>query len=200
MSLPWLRVTGIESAVGVPAQSESPLVSMPREAFAAFHESTARSLRGYLFRITRSDSLADEMTQEAYLRLLRSDIEAAAEYALRRNYLFKIATNLARDHFRQRWHIESALETEPSSGLDEAGRFERTQDVQRTLASLTERERALLWLAYVEKLSHREIGAILDIKEASVRPMLLRARRRFESVYNPAAESAQTGAEEGVAR
>lgn len=196
MSLPWQPVTGIESALGVPAQSESPLVSMPREAFAAFHESTARSLRGYLFRITRSEALADEMTQEAYLRLLRSDLDASAEYALRRNYLFKIATNLARDHFRQRWSTESALETEPSSGIDEASRFERSQDVQRTLASLTERERALLWLAYVEKLSHREIGGILDVKEASVRPMLLRARRRFESAYDPEA----AGREKGVAQ
>jgi RNA polymerase sigma-70 factor, ECF subfamily len=38
------------------------------------------------------------------------------------------------------------------------------------------RERAMLWLAYVEGRTHQEIGAILDLQAASVRVLLFRAR------------------------
>ena len=43
---------------------------------------------------------------------------------------------------------------------------------------LSAQERAILWLAHVEEMSHKEIGAILGVKEKSVRVIVFRARER----------------------
>ena len=51
-------------------------------------------------------------------------------------------------------------------------------DLDSAFARLTARERALLWLAYVEEYYHREIAGILGVKEASVRVLLFRARHK----------------------
>lgn len=50
------------------------------------------------------------------------------------------------------------------------------------MASLRERDRALLSLVYLGELSHAEAGGILGLPEASVRVHLLRARRRLRSI------------------
>ena len=52
-------------------------------------------------------------------------------------------------------------------------------DVRRAMATLGTRERAMLLLAYVQGASHREIASVLGVEVASVKTMLLRARRRL---------------------
>jgi RNA polymerase sigma-70 factor (ECF subfamily) len=44
---------------------------------------------------------------------------------------------------------------------------------------LRPKERAMLWLAYAEGASHREIAAALGLSTASLKPLLFRARRRL---------------------
>lgn len=152
-------------------------LSMPPEAFRAFHESTARPLWGFLARASGDSTVADDLSQEAYLRFLRAAIPESADFVYRRNYLFRIATNLLRDRYRAgRWEeLEETAAPQRDLG--------RELDVRRALELAPPRDRALLWLAYVEKLSHREIAAIFDIREQSVRTMLLRARERFKDTW-----------------
>ena len=50
------------------------------------------------------------------------------------------------------------------------------QDLSRVFDGLQPRDRALLWLAYVEGRSHAEVGAILGLRAMSVRVLLFRAR------------------------
>jgi RNA polymerase sigma factor (sigma-70 family) len=60
-----------------------------------------RQLLWYLLRLTSSKDDAEEIAQEAYLRLLRVDgLESDSVRA--RNYLFRTATNLVRDNYRRR--------------------------------------------------------------------------------------------------
>jgi RNA polymerase sigma-70 factor (ECF subfamily) len=44
---------------------------------------------------------------------------------------------------------------------------------------LKPRQRALLWLAYVEGMRHAEIAEVLGLSALSIRPLLFRARRRM---------------------
>ena len=69
---------------------------MTEEAFRAFYELTSRPVWLYLARITGDRRLADDLLQEAYYRFLRADVTHESD-AHRRNYLFRIATNLVRD-------------------------------------------------------------------------------------------------------
>ena len=76
-------------------------VTMDEAAFHHLYDRTARPLRAYLMRSCGDLALADDLLQEAYLRMLRSGFEGEDDDH-RKNYLYRIATNLLRDHFRRK--------------------------------------------------------------------------------------------------
>lgn len=161
---------------------------MDEETFRAFYDRTARGVWAYLARITGDRQLADDLLQEAYYRFLRASVEHASE-AHRRNSLYRIATNLARDA-RRRSLLHPAFLAGPDiervSAGDQPDAGESSADFTRAMAQLKPRERAILWLAYAEGNSHREIADILGLHQASLKIMLFRARRKLASLLGRA--------------
>jgi RNA polymerase sigma-70 factor, ECF subfamily len=157
---------------------------MDEEAFRAFYELTARPLWAYLARTSGDGRLADDLLQEAYYRLLRARTAFESEEH-RRHYLFRIATNLVRDHHR-RPRVEQVEAEYPASDARTAERAAARIDLTRAMGRLKPRERSLLWLAYAQGWSHEEIAASLGLKTASLKCLLHRARRRLLGVLgNP---------------
>ena len=158
---------------------------MDEEAFRLFYERTARPVWAYLSRMSGDNRLADDLLQEAYYRFLRANVSHESD-AHRRNYLFRIATNLVRD-LRRRPRVDEAhladgshdAEHADPQSADVAGGAIRRLDLARSLARLKPRERDLLWLAYAQGSSHKEIAETLGLKTASVKLLLFRARRRL---------------------
>jgi len=148
--------------------------------FAAFHARTARALRAYVYRVVGNASDADDIAQEAFLRILRTDIPADSEEHLRR-YLYRVASNLIVDRWRRRRHEmgEERILNEPASPRP---RYEDDAAVAKIFAELKPRDRALLWLAYVEGESHEEIASSLGVGRRGVKVMLFRARRRLRDL------------------
>jgi RNA polymerase sigma-70 factor (ECF subfamily) len=167
-------------------------LAMTEEAFRAFYDRTARSVWAYLSRLTGDPAMADDLLQEAYYRFLRANATHENE-AHRKNTLFKIATNLARDAQRRKrvlpFFVDDGAAQAVAKG-DLAGEFEKTTDVGRALRTLKPRERAMLWLAYAEGSSHQEIAAALGVKTASVKLLLFRARRRLAGLLGTPAKGA----------
>jgi len=155
---------------------------MTEEAFRTFYELTARPVRVYLARMTGDDRLADDLLQETYYRFLRAN-RAFDSDDHRRNYLFRIATNLVHDHRRKPFMEVPAVKAggmaEPASDPHAADRAARRMDLHRAMAQLKPRERSLLWLAYAQGWSHSEIAAAIGVKTASLKAMLHRARQRL---------------------
>jgi RNA polymerase sigma-70 factor (ECF subfamily) len=160
-------------------------LEMDEEAFRAFYDRTARLLWAYLSRITSNASAADDLLQETYYRFLRARVAHESE-AHRRHYLFRIATNLVHDGHRRR-----ATSPEPVAGHDcaelpahgdTATTVQQRTDLNRAMARLKPRERELLWLAYVQGSTHREIGDTLGLKAGSIKLLLFRARRRLATL------------------
>jgi RNA polymerase sigma-70 factor (ECF subfamily) len=136
----------------------------------------------YLARVTGDRQIADDLLQESYYRFLRAAATHDSE-AHRRNSLYRIATNVARDARRRSLtHPYAALageDVERVAAGDPAGSAERRADFTRAMARLKPRERAMLWLAYAEGASHIEIAEALGVRPGSMKILLFRARRKM---------------------
>ena len=152
---------------------------MDNDAFAAFYERSARTLWAYLARVSGDPSLADDLMQESYVRFLCASRPDDGEVASRR-YLFRIATNLLRDHWRRpkSASVEDLPEEIFAITANTAG-CDAQAMLGPALATLRPRDRQLLWLAHAEGYSHREIAEITGLASASIRLLLLRARRKI---------------------
>lgn len=183
----------------------APLAAAPHmdsEAFAGFYERSARPLWAYLARTSGDAALAEDLMQESYVRFLcaerapslASDGEVAA-----RLYLFRIATNLMRDHWRRpkAASIEEISE-EFFAASDGTAQAESRAVLGPALRQMKPRERQLLWLAHAEGYSHREIAGVTGLAAASIRLLLFRARRKIAKLLReqdaPAAMRAGTRA------
>jgi RNA polymerase sigma-70 factor (ECF subfamily) len=171
--------------VGAGAAVREDTFQMDEDAFRLFYERTARPVWAYLSRTSGDARLADDLLQEAYYRFLRANVTYQSD-AHRRNYLFRIATNLVRD-LRRRPRVENSRTGEGGAEIDHqdpqsadvAGAAVRRLDLARSMARLKPRERDLLWLAYAQGSSHKEIAETLGLKAASIKLLLFRARRRL---------------------
>jgi len=154
---------------------------MSEEAFRSFYELTSRPVWLYLARITGDPRLADDLLQEAYYRFLRTTTRFESDDH-RRNYLFRIATNLAHDN-RRRSRFTAVPVDEAESVVvaesESADQVARRLDVTRAMSQLKPRERSLLWLAYAQGASHEEIAATMGLKRSSMKTLLFRARRHL---------------------
>lgn len=157
------------------------LLGMDEDAFRLFYEQTARPLWAYLARATGDRQAADDLLQETYYRLLRATATFDSD-AHRRNYLFRIATNLTRDRHRRPARELPLPEPDEAAHPREDGapaRLAAHRDVDRALASLRPRDRDLLWFAYALGLTHVEMAQTLGVKPASIKLLLYRARTRL---------------------
>jgi RNA polymerase sigma-70 factor, ECF subfamily len=158
--------------------------TLDETAFRLFYQQHGRPVWSYLYRVLANAAQADDVMQEAFCRFLTAPV-AGLEESEQRAYVFRIASNLAIDHWRrarreQSYAADQADRTEPRA--PGAQPTARELDVSRTLGEMKPRERALLWLAYVEESGHDEIAASLGLAPKSVRVLLFRARRKLASL------------------
>lgn len=165
------------SLTAVPPWGEAAAVPVDEEDFRLLYEETARPLLAYLIRASGNPEAARDLLQEAYFHLLRAR-NVPQEMLGRRKYLFRIATNLLRDHWRRsKRDCAASLEAEPEAAAE--GNPELGSHVRGALHQLQPRERQMLWLAYVEEYDHREIAAVMGLRHGSVRMLLFRARHKL---------------------
>jgi len=146
------------------------------DAFHTLYRRTVAPLRAYAARVLGNVTQADDIVQEAYLRILRAPLPSDDPQHVRA-YLFRIASNLMTDHFRrQKW--ETTVSDLPEVATVERDASTRL-DMERMFRRLRPRDRQLLWLAHVEGADHREVAKALGLGERSVRVLLFRARQKL---------------------
>lgn len=156
-----------------------------QDEFARLYAETAPRLGAYLRRVTGSPELAEDLLQDAYVRFLNAD-RPAMDDRQTVSYLYRVATNLVYDRWRsmrreREW--EESLAPAPGEEPEPVG---LRSDVEDALARLSARERALVWLAYVEGYAHKDIARVVGVKDASVRVLLFRARRKLARILEEA--------------
>lgn len=143
-------------------------------------------LHRYALRLTGDPDLAQDVAQEAFVRLYRDQVQGPP--AALKGWLFRVAGNLIRDRYRvteNRRRLLEANPVTPGGSPDPEMELERAQtvsDVRRVLDALTERDRTLL-LMREEGFSYQEMAEAVDVKATSVGTLLARAQQRFIEIY-----------------
>ena len=120
--------------------------------------------------------------QESYLRFLQRPLETN-DPAQMKTTIYTIATRLNIDRWKRKKRIEKwQLRSSHIDHFEIEEDIGNRTDMMQVFTKLNRKERSLLWLAYVDGHSHRDIGKILDIKENSVRVLLFRARGKLAKI------------------
>ncbi len=161
-----------------------------------------RKIYRYILGIVRSPDEAEDLAQETFLRAhdKRSDLQDPAKLL---PWLYRIATNLCYDRFRQasfRSRLQSLDEKRPSE-VESPASFELTDEhtprldklmeqdemstcVQKYLMSLPDTYRAVMMLHDVEGLTNQEIADLLGIRLSTAKIRLHRARARLRAALD----------------
>ena len=125
----------------------------------------------FLHRLTGDPAVAEDLTQDTFLRVLEADYEPRDE---ERAWVFQIARNLARDHSRRAIHRGPTL-----PGLDDPAPFIEPAvalHLRSALAALPDDDREMFLMREVAGLSYLEIAAACGVSSDAVRNRLYRAR------------------------
>jgi len=161
------------------------------EAFGEIVGRYKDSLVNYLTHLVRSRDRAEELAQDAFVRLYRS----AANYREREKlgpYLFRIATNLTVSEIRRerRWNLLlPRLHASTSSSIEAPDKNLITDEIQKQVAAALEKlpikYRAPLVLFEIEEWSYDEIAAALSLPDGTVKSRISRARELMRRQLAP---------------
>lgn len=152
--------------------------------FDALFQRLYPALFRYLHRLTGDADMAEDVAQEAFVRLLRQPLTEEEV----RPWLFTVAMNLVRDGARRTERRHRLLSTAPVLVTpnrlpdEDVERSERIDAVRQVLDQLPERDRQLL-LMREEGFKYEEIAAVVGVAPASVGTLIARALRRFVDLY-----------------
>jgi RNA polymerase sigma-70 factor, ECF subfamily len=148
-------------------------------AFRTLVERHTASLAAHAARMLRNTSEAEEVVQEAYVRLWKSAPSYRPEAKLR-TFLHGIAHNLCIDRLRaRRKHDPDAVEQLTASDRTSGSihELELRARVQQEMSALPERQRAALSLVHFEELTNIEAAKLLEVSVDALESLLARARR-----------------------
>jgi RNA polymerase sigma-70 factor (ECF subfamily) len=143
---------------------------------------------GLARRTTGSDADAEEIVQEALLRLW-INAPRWRPVAAFRTWFYRVVVNLALNRRRRPPLLALEQAGDPvDPAADPGERLERAQldrQVASAIAELPAQQRAAVTLAYAEGLSNAETAAVLDTSVAAVESLLVRARRSLRAKLGP---------------
>ncbi len=145
----------------------------------------------FMYRMVHNQAVAEELTQEVFLRVYRSRETYRAE-ARFSTWLYRIATNLGVNHARDTRHERSASTVYLDEADSETGttpdvadstpsaearllRQERLNAIRQHVVALPERQRMAVLMHKYEGMDYRQIGDVLKLSESATKSLLFRA-------------------------
>lgn len=162
--------------------------------FALLLERYRESIVRYLYRMTQSREVAEELAQEVFVRvyLSRARYQPTAKFS---GWIFRIATNLAFNWIRNHRHERGQESTDGWSqprlrrqfpdqrprADEELVRQALREEVRRAVAALPPRQRAVVVLHKYEDLGYEQIARILGCSLQAVKSMMFRAHETLRA-------------------
>jgi RNA polymerase sigma-70 factor (ECF subfamily) len=159
------------------------------EAFTILVRLYEAGIGGYLLGKVGNQEDARDLAQQTFLKAWQ-ELPRLRDASSFKFWLYRIATNLANDHWRNNKKRGYVLSLESlkdhDSVADTAGPEEQVTEadlIQRSLTDLPPKFRDCLLLQIQGGFSQREIAELLDISEGSVGTYISYARKRFRQAY-----------------
>jgi RNA polymerase sigma-70 factor (ECF subfamily) len=155
------------------------------EAFTLHHRVVFRAARS----VVRDAAIAEDVTQEVFLRLY-NNLDSIADEEMLRPWLIRVALNTARNtlrgniraNTRDENYVKEVDETTHFTAEKELEQRECAREVHRALNQIKEPLRSCLVLKQ-QGLSYREIAESLSLNETSIGTFVARARQEFVRHY-----------------
>ena len=137
------------------------------------------AVRQFALHLTGDRSDADDLTSEAFVRLMTTSSPIRTETV--RGYLFVIVRNLHRRRHRDPGRFVELIEqaTDAEGPDAQVAHRQQAQRVRQALARLPDVDRAALLMRMDGELSYEDIGAALNIASGAARVRVHRARRKL---------------------
>ena len=173
----WVATTSDETLMLAIAKNDG-------AAFRLLMQRHTKSMVSLARRITLNVSDADEVVQEAFLRLWKQapkwDVNGPARI---RTWLQRVVTNLAIDRCRRQklLPLEAAGDPQDEAQDTEAslGNKEEAEQVRAAMNALPPRQRAAIALCYFEELTDAQAADNLGVSVGALESLLVRARRHL---------------------
>lgn len=134
-------------------------------------------LAGWIRRLVDDDETAHEIASEAFTRLLARWTSLDSP----QSYLYMIATNLVRDHWRKTGRERRALRAVGNAKAEQVYHPAEDVDVRALIQTLPDRLRQPFLLHYYAGFPVREVAALLGRPEGTVKADLFHARARLRA-------------------
>lgn len=157
------------------------------DALETLCEREWRPVYGIVYRAVGNVSEAQDLTQETFIRALRSLDRFRGDSRAFHAYLGTIARNLVRDRWRRRGLQQVAIDEAaqlPSASAgpeDRALAGEDADQLRTAMASLPDAYRTVLWLRVVEGRPAKEVAQMIGRSPGAVRQIQHRALRALRS-------------------
>ena len=165
-------------------------------AFLELYERHRQPIFRFAYRLLGEVDIAEDVTHDCFLGLIRKPENFRPERASLRTYLFAAARNLALKHFRssgrETGFDEVSEEPQLSRRQEPLGKLldkELAAEVRRAVMSLAPLQREALILFEYEGLSLNDVAQITGADVGAIKGRLYRARERLKSILQPYLDS-----------
>ncbi len=153
----------------------------PQRVFDEYHQAVYR----FAYRLTGRADIAEDITQECFLCLVRSPERYDPARAGVKTFLFAVARNLAFKEYRDRSAEQPLGDPDAPAAFDPRDSLDVSSAVAAAVAGLPQLQREALVLFEYEGATLEEIAQIVAADVGTVKSRLHRARERLRRVLAP---------------
>jgi len=160
------------------------------EAYGRLYQVYFTPIYRYIWLRVRQRELADDLAQTVFLKVYEALKRVKEQPGSPLAYFFTVAKNVVIDHWRKKKDIILGQEEDIWAAIPDTGPDQREQVIQkevsavlmRSLTDLTDDQREIITLKFINELSNKEISEMLQKSEEAVRQLQCRALKSLREI------------------
>lgn len=160
-----------------------------RQALSILVDRHERSLHRYAVRLLADPAAAEDVVQEAWLRLWARADQYDSSAARLSTWMHSIVRNLCIDSLRRSSRLVCSDAVDETASLQDSPELQHQSrelgtDLRAALAELPDRQRDALLFCHLQGLSNRDAAGVLDVSVEALESLLARGRRQMRSRFD----------------